>query len=117
MSSCTIYIRHTSPASCVGNILERSVAASVEVNPLVREKPGDYFSRLILGTHNFARRRVKGREDQCGPVLDFIASTSVIVGVPHSPDTRVLAALTVGMKAVIFDGQTIRDPEGKDLLA
>jgi hypothetical protein len=79
--------------------------AGVEMNPLV-----------ILGAHNHARRRVKGREEAFRPLLDFILDTSVVVGVPRAPEMSVLATVTDGLKVAVFDGHTFRSLEQEDLL-
>ena len=121
MSSCTIFIRHVSPSVCIEELKSRAVHARLDIHPLVREKPGDKFCGLILGTHNFIRK--KGREDTVRPVLAFVASTSVIVGVPNAAEGSVsssmerFAALIDGFDAVFFDGNTMLDRTGKDLLA
>lgn len=87
------------------------------MNSLVREADASQFRRLILGAHNHARQRVKGREEMFRALLDFIATTSVVVGVPRAPDIATLAHITDGFDVAVFDGHTFRNMEQKDLLA
>ena len=115
MSSRTVYIRHNDPASCVREISARAERVGLEMHPLRRDQPGDRFSKLILGTHNFVRTSGRGAEADRLHVLEHITHTTVIVGVP-SADDRKVAAVVEDLDAVVFDGTTVRDSSGEDLL-
>lgn len=121
MSSCTIYIRHPDPAACVEELRARSESRRLAIHLLVREKPGDQFSRLILGTHNLLRQKKEGKEEDHRAALDFVATTSVIVGIPGSEDRsvadslRLAASICEGFDARCFDGHSLRDQAGADI--
>lgn len=117
MSSCAIYIKHANPAECATTIRSRSTKAGLEANPLLRDDDATQFRRLLVGAHNHARRRVKGREEAFRPMLDFILATTVVVGVPRMPKMATLATITEGFDAAVFDGHTFRSLDEKDLLA
>jgi len=122
MNNCTIYLRHDDPIECIQEISVRASKVGLEIHPLVKEKPGDKFSQLILGTHNFIQCSARGADESRSRVLKHIAQTTVIVGVPRATDSplgselSVVAGVVLAMDAIIFDGTTMRDHSGADLL-
>lgn len=118
MSACTIYVRHSEPRACVAELQRRAEQLHLEIHPLLREAAGDKFSKLILGTHNYARARTSATQEH--PVLRHILETGVIVGVPDGfsePATihSGVASVAADMDAIVFDGHTFRDCSGHNL--
>lgn len=122
MSSCTIYLKHLDPVACVREITNRAASSQVEVHFKFRKEAGDEFSRLILGTHNFFRTRAKGLEEARRDILQRISEVTVIVGIPRAGNVTGeslvtgVSPLAEKMDAMFFDGFTMRDGSGIDLM-
>ena len=95
----------------------------IDFNSLVRQEPGDKFSKLILSMHNFFRivktDSIKNKEY----VLDRILATKMmlgVVGVPHFLETytRLACAWSVdqNLGSIIFNGDAMLDLDGERIL-
>jgi hypothetical protein len=90
---------------------------------MVRDKPGDQFSRLVLGMHNFFRRIDTQGKEQKELVLAKIANSEMFIGVVAEPEFSdleghftCLFALARKLNALIFTGQAMQDADGCRLL-
>ena len=123
MSPCTIFLRSTDPQPAIPGVLHRAQKFGTEVHTLVRQAPRDEFSRIILGAHNFVRSGKCGTDAARQRVLDFILDATLLVGVGQTPpegerySVSVVATIGGTSDMMVFDGLTLRDSTGSDLLA
>jgi hypothetical protein len=89
----------------------------------VRLKPGDEFSRMVLGFHNYIRH-VKTRSHRAKkPFLAHVADCSLAIGVLCEPSfdleewQKTILAVAREMGALIWNGSGMLDAEGRLLLA
>lgn len=94
------------------------VQGELVLNSLIRTKPMDQFSKLILGMYNFLDKKIQGKEKK--ELLYQIANTQLAIGVVCS--TKVNEEIISLIKKVlsntnflIFNGETILNKEFKPL--
>lgn len=90
---------------------------------MVRIKPGDQFSKLVLSMHNFFNVIDSDDEKRKKLVLEAIANTKMFIGVVADPElsdveghVNCLFALARKPNALIFTGEAIQDSDGRRLL-
>jgi hypothetical protein len=92
-------------------------------NSRQRKRPGDDFSRMILGAHNYFRniktRKVKQRQR----ILDLLGGCEMAIGVVADPeftetDSRLdlVFAIVRRLDAMIFNGSGMIDKDGAMIL-
>jgi hypothetical protein len=59
---------------------------NLEVNVLVRERPGDQVSKLVLGLHNAVRTGKLKSNDDLTQLLDRISKTTCVFGFVFKSD-------------------------------
>ena len=86
--------------------------ATAKLTALERERPGDQFSRLILGAHNWAEKAT-GADAQAtkARILRQIAETRLIVGVRTSGPAPLGPMRELARRAggLLFDGVRLHD--------
>jgi hypothetical protein len=101
-----------------------SAGASLKLTTMHRDKPGDAFSKLVLGLHNHFREaaRANGRTGQ--QVLDRVLMLHLAVGVVAEPAMehekwleQVILAAAGAVSGMIFDGHDLLSSDGAVLLA
>ena len=100
----------------------RGSHATLTLNSMQREKPGDDFSKLILSTHNFLSK-VEAAAPTREAVLKAISSCAIAVGVVAEPalderDGHMACVLDVAgiLNGMIFNGSAMLDANGALLL-
>ena len=107
--------------------LERLVvtsgSASLKVSRKIQLEPGDSFSHLILGMHNFVRRIDTSAVASQRRILAHIAASRSGIGVVAEPDFDAIATtydlifgLARELDGLIFTGSGLIDSEGRLLL-
>jgi hypothetical protein len=101
----------------------RSSAASLTLNRLIRQRPGDPFSKMVLGMHNYVDQVKTSARPVKKDVLDRVANMGLAIGVVAEPefveDARHLDCIfgiTAALNAIIWTGDGFINSEGKMLL-
>ncbi len=84
----------------------------ISFNSLVRTKPMDQFSKIILGIYNFIDKKDEKTDKKY--VLDKIANTKLLIGVvintiPNQKVVDFIRSVLLDMDAIVFNGETILD--------
>jgi len=95
---------------------------SLVLNSMQRREPGDEFSRLILGTHNFFRT-LETDSPQKKKILDFLLSCQWAVGAVAEPEFNtederldIIFAVAELLDGMIFNGSEMITSEGQPIL-
>jgi len=90
---------------------------------MVRIKPGDRFSKLVLGMHNFFNMIDTKNEDEKKIVLKAIENTEMFIGIIADPEFideeghfAYLFTVARKLNALIFTGEAMQDANGRSLL-
>lgn len=90
---------------------------------LIREHPGDKFSRLVLSLHNCFEPVQSDAPSNKEHVLDRILNVKMMIGVVADPEflqddirLAVLWRVVESMDAVLFNGDAVFNLEGLQLL-
>ncbi len=97
--------------------------SQIVFSSLWQQKPGDEFSRLILGTHNYFRMIGTQNKRLQNQLLHTIAATNMVIGVKAIPDFDesvghfdLIFAIAETLDGMIFNGNGMIDYEGKMIL-
>ena len=100
----------------------RNLAASLTLNRQVRIKPGDSFSRMVLGMLNYldhVKTSAKTKKD----VIHRVENVALAIGVVAEPvfveEARhydCVFAIAAALNAIIWTGSGVINAEGKMLL-
>lgn len=102
----------------------KSDECEIVFNILSREVPGDRFSQLILGMHNFARKLQVVHEQTAANVLKTVADAQMLIGVVATPsfsqneqheDYVFEIAKSIG--GIVFNGDSFLSADGMPLLS
>jgi hypothetical protein len=106
-----------------GRITVMLPSKQVTLTSLVREMPGDKFSKLVLSMHNFFRTIETPAASNKRYVLSRIADVQMMIGVVAEPqfledDSRfdILWGVAEWNSALIFNGEAILDLQGRRIL-
>jgi hypothetical protein len=97
----------------------QSVSSSLRLTTMRRVRPGDEFSKLVLGLHNHFRKAAE-REGQAGRLaLNRVAGLQLAVGVVAEPAIdheewmeRVILSTAQAMEGLIFNGHALLASDG-----
>jgi hypothetical protein len=101
----------------------KSDVSKLVFNSMIRQFPGDEFSKLVLGIHNFARKLQGADIRTAQTVLDAIANAQLLIGVVASPGflesnphQEYVLGIAKSVGGLIFSGDAILDSSGNPLL-
>lgn len=101
----------------------KSDVSELVFNSMIRQFPGDQFSKLVLGIHNFARGLNGTDTGTTQAALNAIANVQMLVGVVASPEFMeaehhqdYVCGVTRNLGGLIFNGDAILDSDGNELL-
>ena len=90
---------------------------------MIRDKPGDRFSRLVLSMHNFFRVIATNGKEQKKRVLEGIENAEMFLGIVADPEFSddeehfiCLFAVARKLNALVFTGEAMQDADGRKLL-
>lgn len=102
----------------------RFTEGDLVLSSLVRQNPGDRFSKLVLSMHNFFRTVDTDATANQKFVLGQIENAKLMIGVVATPefasvDSRLdcLWRISEALNAVIFNGDAILDLHGQCILS
>jgi hypothetical protein len=105
------------------NITLKFANSELRFNKLVQERPGDKFSKMILGMHNYFRKIdtiALGNKDY---VLECIGNANLAIGVAADPKFSeedehfdIIFAVAEALRGVVFNGSGMLNTQGKMLL-
>jgi len=99
----TLYITNINDWKAISETLRK---AEIEWNELKRKKPGDEFSRIIMGTANWAENFGMKKD-----LMKLLASTKLIIGIPDSGKFQKLEqndfSCSEESAIFIFDGNSL----------
>lgn len=101
----------------------RGSDATVTFNPLLKVRPGDQFSKIVLGAANFFRRIKTPAISNQTYLKEFLFDTKIIIGVVADPELMESAGhfdlifdVADECEGLIFNGNGMVDPSGNLLL-
>ncbi len=101
----------------------RSPGSLIAFTSLVREKPGDEYSKLILSMHNFFRRIGTEANKNQRFVLECIANAKMLIGVVAEPafseddwHFNCIWPIAEHLNAIVFSGEAMLNAKGERLL-
>jgi hypothetical protein len=94
-------------------------SASLTLNRQVRHEPGDRFSRMVLGMHNYFRVVKTPSDATQRDVLDRVASMALAIGVVAEPqfidEARhydCIFGIAAAMNAIVWTGSGVINADG-----
>jgi hypothetical protein len=100
-----------------------SSAASLVLNRLVRVRPGDEFSKLVLSMHNYFRRVTTSHAAIQADVLQRITGMGLVIGVVAEPEFvdsaghyDCIFGLAEALGALVWTGSGVLNAQGELLL-
>ncbi len=116
-------IRVTGKDSDWSRIEINAAAASLTLNRQIRRKPGDAFSKMVLGMHTYFDGVKTSAKAIKKDVLDRVLNMALAIGVVAEPafveDARhydCIFGIAADMNAIIWTGSGVINAEGKMLL-
>jgi hypothetical protein len=101
----------------------KTQGASLTLNRQVRRKPGDAFSKMVLGMHTYFDGVKTSAKSIKKDILDRVLNMALAIGVVAEPvfvdEDRhydCIFGIAAAMKAVIWTGSGVINAEGKMLL-
>jgi hypothetical protein len=95
----------------------------ITFNSAQQEKPGDEFSRMILGAHNYFRTIKTKNIKQQKRILDLLDECEMAIGVVADPDFTgtdkrldLVFAIAGYLNAMMFNGSGMIDKDGAMIL-
>lgn len=87
---------------------------TINFNSLIRVKPMDQFSKMILGMYNFIDKNKGGETANKKHTLNKIATAQLAIGVvsttkPNQEIINRIKNILTGIDAIVFNGQIILD--------
>lgn len=105
------------------SVQTQSGTSELTFNSLTRVTPGDRFSKIILGAHNFARNISQSHETNRQRVLAGITQAQLLVGVVATPKFNeaehhldYVFGVAKSIDGLIFNGSAFLDSDGNILL-
>lgn len=90
----------------------------------VRERPGDKFSKMILGMHNYFRNVDTKASNNKEHILQNVGETKLAIGVVADPEFSeedghfdFIFAVAEKIDGMIFNGEAMLDPKGDMILS
>jgi hypothetical protein len=100
-----------------------SEGSTLEITASVQVRPGDHFSKLILGMHNFFTRIETRWSEEKRKVLSTISRANMLIGVTADPAFAeedghydCIFEIAKRIDGVIFTGSAMLNAQGKKLL-
>jgi hypothetical protein len=116
-------VRVTGNESNWSKIEVKTRAASLTLNRQIRVKPGDSFSRMVLGMLNYFNHVKTSANAIKKDVIDRVENVALAVGVVAEPvfveESRhydCIFAIAAALNAIIWTGSGVINAEGKMLL-
>jgi hypothetical protein len=101
----------------------KTLAASLTLNRQIQHEPGDRFSKMVLGMHNYFRQVKAPMEATQRDVLNRVANMAMAIGVVAEPEFVEQArhydcifGVAAALNAIIWTGSGVINAEGKMIL-
>jgi hypothetical protein len=101
----------------------RAAAATLTLNRQFRRQPGDSFSKMVLGMHNYFNQVKTSAQAIKKNVLDRVAKMRAAIGVVAKPEFvdetghyDCIIGIAAAVDAIIWTGRGVINPEGKMIL-
>jgi len=101
----------------------KTPAASLTLNREIQHEPGDRFSRMVLGMHNYFRVVKTPMEATQSDVLSRVANMAMAIGVVAEPELveeahhhDCIFGIAAALNAIIWTGNAVINADGKMIL-